>query len=54
VLTLFDAETTKVYALVEAVVGRPDKTPEVEFSANPGGSAPEVTEKVGAGVPVAA
>jgi hypothetical protein len=54
VLTLFDAETTKVYALVEAVVGTPDKTPVVEFSTNPGGSVPDVTEKVGAGVPVAA
>jgi hypothetical protein len=53
VLTLLRADTTKVYGVVEAVVGTPVNTPEFEFNVKPGGSVPDVTEKVGAGVPVA-
>jgi hypothetical protein len=53
VLTLFKADTMKVYGVGAAVVGTPDNRPELEFNVNPRGSVPEVTEKVVAGVPVA-
>ena len=39
---------------VPVAVGVPDTAPVVPFSERPGGSAPEVTAKVGAGAPLAA
>jgi hypothetical protein len=53
VLTLFEAETTNKNGDPVVVVGVPDNTPELEFNVTPGGSEPDDTEKVGAGVPVA-